>query len=242
MKDKPREGTVYSQPKDTGVGRHWATQLLYAVGFLKQHAHPIRLEDLAIRSNVEGLMTNVELLESFKAHERVLYDEKTGLYRYKPDYNIKSSADLLSIVRRYAPRGGMPVKVLKESWPGVGPAIEELEQEGRILVTRTGGTNDREGQMKTVFYDEVGIIDPVDEEFRTLWSSLKTPDAVTLASDLKSAGLTTATAVQSTVPTQQKKKKGRKGPGSHNRRHKFTNVHLKGTGIDLTKDYVPVKK
>lgn len=28
-------GIVYSQPKDTGTGRHWGTQLIYAVNFLK---------------------------------------------------------------------------------------------------------------------------------------------------------------------------------------------------------------
>ena len=88
---RQRTSTVYSQPTDTGVGRHWATQLLYAVDFLKRHGDPIRLEDLAIRSNVEGLLSNAELLKSFEAHERVLRDEKTGLYSYKVSISKRPS-------------------------------------------------------------------------------------------------------------------------------------------------------
>lgn len=26
---------VHSQPRDTGIGRHWGTQLIYAVNYLK---------------------------------------------------------------------------------------------------------------------------------------------------------------------------------------------------------------
>lgn len=49
----------------------------------QSHALPIRLEDLAIRSNVDSLLSNAELLSNFEKHERVLLDEKTGLYSYK---------------------------------------------------------------------------------------------------------------------------------------------------------------
>lgn len=49
----------------------------------QSHGNPIRLEDLAIHSKVEALTTNHELYQSFKAHERVIFDEKTGLYSYK---------------------------------------------------------------------------------------------------------------------------------------------------------------
>lgn len=42
-------------------------------------------------------------------------------------------------------------------------AIEELEKQGKVLVTRTEGTRERDGQMKAVFLDEVGKIEPVDQ-------------------------------------------------------------------------------
>ena len=66
-------------------------------------------------------------------------------------------------MRRYAPRGGLTVKSLRESWPQVGSAIEELEKEGKVLVTRTGGTGDKEGQLKAVFLDELGHVGKVDQ-------------------------------------------------------------------------------
>lgn len=45
----------------------------------------------------------------------------------------------------------------------MGGAIEELEKEGKVLVTRTVGTGEREGQMKAVFLDEVGNAGKVDK-------------------------------------------------------------------------------
>jgi transcription initiation factor TFIIE subunit beta len=56
------------------------------------------------------------------------------------------------------------------------------------------------------------------------------------------AGLTASSAAPPPPTTNKKKVKGRKGPGSSNRRFKITNVHLKDQGIDLSKDYVPQGK
>ncbi|GAA6001750.1 transcription factor TFIIE subunit TFA2 [Rhodotorula paludigena] len=230
-------------PSLTGVGRHWQTQLALAVSFLRQLNGPIRLEDLAIRSGVEALLHNHELIQGLQNHDRVRYDERTGLFSYRPDYILSSKADLLILLRRHSPQGGLPVKKLRESWSGVNAAIEELEREGRILVTRTGKTEaaEKEGQMKMVFLDDVGRDkDPLDQEFKDLWRSLKTPIGDDLAQELQAAGLT-ASSGAAPPPTTTKKKagKGRKGPGSSNRRFKITNTHLKDQGIDLSKDYVP---
>lgn len=65
------------------VGRHWQTQLAIAVAFLKQHNAPIRLEDLAIRSGIEPLLSNPELQNGLRQHERVRFDERTSLVSYK---------------------------------------------------------------------------------------------------------------------------------------------------------------
>ena len=169
-----------STPYDTGTGQHSHTQLIYAVGYLKEHPNtPMRLEDLAIYSKVEDLLHNADLLAAFRTHEKVQWDEKTDLYSYKvcfracaapasrsaltacarvsqPDYLLKSNADLLALLRRYSPRGGMLVKKLQESWPNAKQAIEELEKEGKVMVIRTGGSSEREGHVKMVFWDELG--------------------------------------------------------------------------------------
>ncbi|GAA5956779.1 hypothetical protein JCM8115_003817 [Rhodotorula mucilaginosa] len=232
------------------VGRHWQTQLAIAVAFLKQHNAPIRLEDLAIRSGVEHLLTNPELQQGLRQHDRVRFDERTQLVSYKPDFVLNSKSDLIVLLRRNAAQGGLPVKKLRESWSGVTNAIEELEREGRVLVTRTGKNlhapnsgGGAEGQMKTVFLDDIGRErDPLDQEFKDLWHSLKTPIGDELAQELQAAGLTASSAAPPPPTTNKKKVKGRKGPGSSNRRFKITNVHLKDQGIDLSKDYVPQGK
>jgi cytosine/adenosine deaminase-related metal-dependent hydrolase len=59
----------------------------------------------------------------------------------------------------------MPYKVIEDSWTGTRTArenIEELERDGRVLVSRTivSSTSTREPQMKMVFLDEVGKISP----------------------------------------------------------------------------------
>ncbi|BGP19851.1 hypothetical protein JCM10213_003160 [Rhodosporidiobolus nylandii] len=231
-----------TQPALSGVGRHWQTQLALTVSFLKNLGGPIRLEDLALRSGVEALLHNAELVQGLQQHERVKYDERTGLWAYKPDFILSSKSDLLILLRRASPEGGLAVKKLRESWEGVTKAIEELEKEGRVLVTRTEGKGAAggEGTMKMVFLDDIGLEkDPLDQEFKDLWRSLKTPVGDELAQELQSAGLTASSSLAPPPTTTKKKAKGRKGPGSSNRRFKITNTHLKDQGIDLSKDYVP---
>src|SRR5205807_116133 len=47
--------------------------------------------------------------------------------------------------------GGISVRTLKESWKDAPTAIEELEKEGEVFVTRTL----RDGQMRMVFWNEL---------------------------------------------------------------------------------------
>lgn len=233
-----------STPYDTGTGQHFHTQLIYAVGYLKEHPNtPMRLEELAIYSKVEDLLHNADLLAAFRTHEKVQWDEKTDLYSYKPDYLLKSNADLLALLRRYSPRGGMLVKKLQESWPNAKQAIEELEKEGKVMVIRTGGSSEREGHVKMVFWDELGQETAekkykVDEEFNTMWHSFKLPDHLTIARELEEGGMrTTSTIAEPSAASTAnvKKPKGKKGA---NRKIKLQNTHLKELGIDLSKDFV----
>ncbi|KAM0750575.1 hypothetical protein T439DRAFT_380464 [Meredithblackwellia eburnea MCA 4105] len=223
------------------IGRHLKTQLLTALTFLKSHNAPIRLEDLAIRSGVEGLLnTDGELWEMFRSNERVDVDERVGLIRYKPDFLLSSKSDLLTLLQRYAPKGGLQVKTLRESWSGVNVAIEELEKEGKVLVTRSGGSREREGVMKAVFWDEVGERGGVrvGEEFRLLWNGLRTPVDEELANELHAAGLSSSSSTTlPTKPTTGKKGSKQKKPGQNNRKHKITNTHLEE--IDLSRDFLP---
>jgi transcription initiation factor TFIIE subunit beta len=144
---------------------------------------------------------------------------------------------LTEIQRQTKKGGGISVRALKESWKEAPQAIEELEKEGEILVTRTA----KDGQLRMVFWNEIkpeeelgGL--PVEAEFIDLWHSLVVPTDTELLRDLASEGLqvTTAEFVAPKGPTGKKKGK-RSAPKQ--RQVRITNTHLKGE-IDLSRDYV----
>ncbi|TFK71558.1 transcription initiation factor IIE subunit beta, partial [Pluteus cervinus] len=237
-KKRPKTNVVYSQPADTGTGTNVNTQLLYAVNHLKSTQNPMRLQDIAIVTNTP-LDSDHVLLEKFKAHEKIHWDPKTDLYSYKHEFNFRNKAALLTEIQRQTRKGGgISVRALKESWKEAPAAIEELEKEGDVLVTRTV----KDGQLRMVFWNEIKPTEEaggmqVEKEFHELWHSLKVPNDVDLLRQLASDGLQAAVA-EATVPKGPAvKKKGKKGGAPRQRQIRITNTHLKGE-IDLTKDFV----
>ncbi|KAI0277885.1 transcription initiation factor IIE, beta subunit [Russula aff. rugulosa BPL654] len=255
-KKRPKSTIVYSQPADTGTGTDVNTQLLYAINHLKANNGPMRLDDLAIRTQTP-LDADKVLFEKFRAHERVEFDIKTNLYSFKHDYNFRSKAALLTEIQRSTRRGGgISVRTLKESWKDAPTAIEELEKEGEVFVTRTL----RDGQMRMVFWNELRA-DPADlaeegpeavakrdaskngtglsveKEFHDLWHNLNVPNEVDLLKQLQSGGLQETASEAPVIKTPVGKRRGKKS-GTRQRTTRLTNTHLKGMGIDLSKDYV----
>ncbi|KAK1220322.1 hypothetical protein PQX77_016917 [Marasmius sp. AFHP31] len=237
-KKKARSNIVYSQPADTGSGKEMSTQLVYAVDHLKSTHNPMRLQDIAILTDTE-VDTNPVLLEKFRNHDRVQWDPKTDLYTYKHEFNFRNKASLLVEIERQTKKGGgIPVRALKESWKEAPQAIEELEQEGDVLVTRT----QKDGQLKMVFWNELKPSEekggmPVEKEFADLWHELKVPNDVDLLKQLQNEGLQATTSAQGPAPKAPTgKKKGKRGGAPRQRQVRITNTHLKGE-IDLSKDY-----
>ncbi|KAG1731432.1 hypothetical protein EDB19DRAFT_1722381 [Suillus lakei] len=236
-KKRPKTNIVYSQPADTGTGTNVNTQLVYAIDHLKSTHNPMRLQDIAIVTNTP-LETDVVLLEKFKSHDRILWDPKTDLYSYRHEFSFRNKAALLTEIQRQTRKGGgIPVRALKESWKEAPQAIEELEKEGEVLVTRTV----KDGQLRMVFWNEIKPDDEsggkqVEKEFFDLWHSLKVPNDVDLLKALHAEGLQ-ATAEETPIPkapSNMKKKGKRSAP--RQRQAKITNTHLKGE-IDLSRDY-----
>ncbi|KAH9964900.1 transcription initiation factor IIE subunit beta [Russula dissimulans] len=255
-KKRPKATIVYSQPADTGTGTDVNTQLLYAINHLKANNGPMRLDDLAIRTQTP-LDTDSILFEKFRAHERVEFDPKTNLYSFKHDYNFRSKAALLTEIQRATRRGGgISVRTLKESWKDAPGAIQELEEEGEVFVTRTLKDN----QMRMVFWNELkadladlaeegpeavrkrdasknGTGLSVEQEFYDLWHNLIVPNDVDLLKQLQSGGLQETASEAPMIKGPVGKKKGKKS-ATRQRTARLTNTHLKGMGIDLSKDYV----
>ena len=68
------------------------------------------------------------------------------------DFNVRNKASLLTEIQRQTRKGGgLSVRTLKESWKEAPQAIEELEKEGEVYVTRTL----KDGQLRMVFWNEV---------------------------------------------------------------------------------------
>ncbi|KAI0668836.1 transcription initiation factor IIE subunit beta [Trametes maxima] len=232
------QNVVYSQPADTGTGTNVNTQLVYLVNHLKSTGNPMRLQDLAILTNTP-VDTDKVLLEKFKGHDRVVHDPKTDLYSYRHDYNVRNKAALLTEIQRQTRKGGgLSVRTLKESWKEAPQAIEELEKEGEVFVTRTL----KDGQMRMVFWNELKPTEDqggmrVEEEFLDLWHHLNVPNDVDLLRALESEGLQATAAAAPTIKSGAATKKKGKKSTARQRQIRLTNTHLKGT-IDLSRDYV----
>ncbi|KAF9468241.1 hypothetical protein BDZ94DRAFT_1294311 [Collybia nuda] len=241
-KKRPKTNVVYSQPADTGTGTNINTQLVYAVNHLKSTQNPMRLQDIAIVTNTP-LDSDHVLLERFKAHDRIAWDPKTDLYSYKHEYNFRNKAALLTEIQRQTRKGGgISVRALKESWKEAPAAIEELEKEGEVLVTRTV----KDGQLRMVFWNEIKPIEDsggvqVEKEFNDLWHSLKVPNDVDLLRQLASEGLQVTNAEALAPKAPNTKKKGKRGGAPRQRQVRITNTHMKGE-VDLSRDYVPPGK
>lgn len=68
------------------------------------------------------------------------------------DFSFRNKAALLTEIQRATRRGGgLSVRTLKESWKEAPAAIEELEKDNEVYVTRTL----KDGQMRMVFWNEV---------------------------------------------------------------------------------------
>ncbi len=71
---------------------------------------------------------------------------------FKHDYDVRNKISLLTEIKKHTKGGGgLSVRTLKESWKEAPQAIEELEKEGEVYVTRTL----KDGQLRMVFWNEI---------------------------------------------------------------------------------------
>ncbi|PWN96232.1 hypothetical protein FA09DRAFT_344014 [Tilletiopsis washingtonensis] len=248
-----RSSQIYSQPSLTGSGATSTTRLILALEALKAEKNPVRLEDFAIRNSLEFLLDeNDETRRRLEAHERVERGEKTGLWSYRPDFDVKSPSELLTLLRSRAVSSrpgapnaaGMKLAELRESYPLARQVIEEWAGKGmerEVLVLRK-----QDGTAKMVYWNEEKGVGNVDDEFKTLWHAQTIPDAVDLPRELAAEGLRT---IQTHIDPEAEEKrakaalaarggKGGRGRGK-GRKVRVQNTHLEG--VDLSRDFVSGK-
>ncbi|KAL8737455.1 MAG: hypothetical protein Q9181_001671 [Wetmoreana brouardii] len=227
----------YSQPKDTGVGQELMTQMTYAVEFLKNKNTPQTLADilsyLSLQTRDDQFKRKIQLI--LTNHQKVSYEPKANgtpaLFSYRPPHNIRSAESLLRHLQSQRTAEGLSVKELKDGWPNVEDEIDQLELEGKLLVTR----NKKDNHARMVWPNDPSLNFEVDEEFQKIWHKIKLPEADALAEELEREGLTPARknrVIKKPMKIQEKPKRKTRAGG------KTTNVHMAG----VLKDFSHLRK
>lgn len=73
---------MYSQPADTGVGRHTGSQHLHLIEYLKSHDAPMHIGELASRTGID-IIGNPDLMEMLRKSERIVYDQPRQTVAYR---------------------------------------------------------------------------------------------------------------------------------------------------------------
>lgn len=204
-------------------GSHLSTQLHLAVEYLKQHDHPIPVSKL---QNYLSFDISKTLLPLLKEIDRIKFNKADETLEYVSLHNIRSADDLLNFLRSQPTFKGTSVKELKDGWSGCIQAVNELEEESKILVLRTK----KENTPRLVWANLGGELGLVDEEFKEMWSKVHLPEPDNLYQALLDQGLkpTGADPQQMRKKPQHQEKKQKKA-----RKGKITNTHMKG----ILKDY-----
>lgn len=232
-----QSNVVYSQPADTGTGKNIMTQVTYAIEHLKTKGTPLTLMDLlsylSLQHREDEYKRTIGTI--LRSHDKVDYENKgdggEGTYSFRPVHNIRSGERLLGHLQSQPTAQGLNVRELRDGWPGAEEAINQLEYEGKLLVTR----NKKDNHARMVWPNDPSLAVHIDEEFQAIWQKIKLPEAAALADDLEKAGLTPANKsrgirVKPKAP-EKKTKKPRKGG-------KTTNSHMVG----VLRDYSHLKK
>lgn len=153
----------------------------------------------------------------------------TGVYHFNPKLPVRNKAQLVSYLQTRPDAQGVKVSELKDGFLDVDDAIDDLEQEHKILVHR------RKLGPYMVWADDPSLHHDVDPEFNTMWLRTELPSVDDLVRKLQDAGQKPASEdpakrVKVVKNKDKKKRKARAGG-------KTTNTHM----AHLLKDYSHLK-
>ena len=158
---------------------------------------------------------------------KISYDTQSNTFRFRPFHDIASADDLIKFLQTQPTANGLQVKDLKEGWPGVEDAIDQLEREHKVLVQK----NKKDGRPRLVWADNPKLYAPLDPEFKAMWLRITLPSPEDTIKELAKIGYKPAGTVKDTrklaAPTGVKKKKKIGGT-------KVTNTHMTGIFKDFS--------
>lgn len=194
----------------------------------------LSLQDLSIMADVPMIMEE-SAAEKLRAHPKIQFHPATNLYSYKAEIVVDSKDAILTEMQRHGKKGvGVSIKNLKESWKGSVDAILELEQEGKVIIIRSGKDDNPKFAFWNPITQEQRDMQIIDDEFKTMWLEQNVPEDADIVRSLSSGdqGMTlTVSHAMATKPQQKKKARKVNKP----RPTKLTNTHIQG--VDLSIDY-----
>lgn len=213
------------------------TQITYALEYLKSKEKPVSFKDIFDYLSIKDIDAQQKktMHSILTNHAKVEHDKNgfggKGSFRFRPTHNVRSADELLGFLQRQPTAQGISVRELKDGWPGAIDAIDNLELEGKLLVTR----NKKDNSAKMVWPNDPSLAQHVDSDFRELWHKIELPpNPNDLRAELIKAGLTPTSQVvekKQNADKKEKKKKVRRGG-------KTTNTHMAG----ILRDYSDRRK
>ena len=235
---------VYSQPANSGYGHEMLTQITYIIDFLKKKGEPKTfLEILEYLSKTNEREDKKRTMAGIlHKHGSVTWtpDPKSkvqhwdsGTFKHRPKIAVRNKQDLVAYLQKKPDAHGVAVTDLKDGWPNCEEAINELEDDNVILVTRTKKDN----HARHVWLDDKTLMHKVDYEFIDMWRKIELPspdDTVRKLLDAgqKPAGEDPAKRIKAAPGPKTKRKKATRKGG------RTTNAHME----HLLRDYSHMKK
>ena len=239
-----KKNIVYSQPAATGYGNEAFTQVTYVIEFLKKKDEAKTFHEiLQYLSQVHTDQSTKQMIAKIlKKHDRVQWFPDlnlksqtwdSGMYKHRPIINVRSKKDLIAYLQNKVDAQGVSVKDLKDGWPDCEDAIDDLEKEKKVLVTRTKKDN----HARMVWSNDPTLVNDIDTEFQVMWHQIELPSVDDLVRKLQEAGQKPASEdpskrIKAAPKAKEKKKRlARKGG-------KTTNTHM----AHLLKDFSHLKR
>lgn len=211
-------------PVAAGLLAQLSANFMIAVEFIKKSDEPVLVARL--QQELPGVPNIRErLIPLMQKVDRIVYDREAQTLQYTLFHNIHSADDLLRYLRQQPTFRGTPVKELEDGWSGCHAAIDQLEEEGHVIVLRTK----KENKPRLVWPNNGPRLGGVEPKFVEMWTQLRPPEPDQIYKGLIAMGLKPSSmdpmAVKVAAPVERKQKKPRRG--------KTTNVHM----IGILKDY-----
>ncbi|KAI2610095.1 transcription initiation factor IIE, beta subunit [Hypoxylon fragiforme] len=220
-------------------GAHMATQMTYAVEFLKTKGTPKTFQEVIDHLTLQHIPESQQraFMEVMQRHSRIQFipalkskanaDQqiptwRTGTYQYKAKLpGVTNKLKLLEYLQQKKDASCTLVKDIKDGWPNCDMAIDQLEKEHKILAVRTKKDN----HPRYVWLDRPELHHEVDTEFQVMWFQEKLPSADDMPKMLNALGQKATSEPKNPDHMAQKQPSKRK-KGARPQR-KFENEHMR---------------